>query len=137
MKKFENEKMIDPEFCEMLSSASACLESDHHTGSNYHQCLVLRTVQGEQLTASFAADSVDELIEQECAFLSEREQFGKTAVKKIICVWKGNAVDLPPHRFTKELCTLNEENRNTEILLYAVSGAYVVKKLSDVIGSHI
>ncbi len=128
-----NEKIkqtIDPQFSKMLLMSKAYFNSNNLKEYEYHQCLVLSTVQGEEKIYSFACTSVKDLIDQSCSVLL-RERI--TTVQKIVCMWEGGAIDVPSYQFMKTLCDINAENRKAEILLRGLN-AYVTKKISDIIG---
>ena len=137
MNQFKNEKTIESEFTAMLFSAKSYFETENHKNYEYHQCLVLTTVQGEQMIYPVSSDSAEMLINQQCSIISELEKEGKTAIQKMICMWKGNDVDVPSFQFMKKLCELNPENKETEVLLSAGNEAYVTRKINDVIGKFV
>jgi hypothetical protein len=131
MSKIKNEATIGVEFSNMLSLAKAYFNTNTSKKFEYHQCLILRTTQGEEKVYSFTCNSVKDLINQGCeAILQEKI----TTVEKIVCMWEGEAIDVPSNRFMKTLCEVNPENKNAEILLSAGPNAYVTKKIADIIG---
>ncbi len=134
MNKFENETTIESEFGAMLSLAKAYFENYNQKRHEYHQCLVLSTAKGELLTYSITSDSVGTLKNQECSIASNLEKSQKNIIKKIVCMWEGNTIDIPAFQFLKKLCEINIENKKAEILLSAGTNAYVTKKIVDIIG---
>ena len=131
MSNLKSETTIGTEFSNMLSLAKAYFNTSTSKKFEYHQCLILRTTQGEEKMYSFACNSVKELITQSCAALLQ----GKiTTVQNIVCMWEGEVIDVPSQRFMKTLCDVNTENKNAEILLSAGPNAYVTKKIADIIG---
>lgn len=131
MSKVQNEATIGAEFRNMLSLAKAYFIKNTSEKFEYHQCLVLRTAQGEEKMFSFACDSVAELVNQECAAILKEKN---TTIQKIICMWEGETIDVPSNRLIKALCDGNLENKNAEILLRAGPDAYVTRKIADIIG---
>lgn len=131
MSKIKNEITIGVEFSNMLSLAEAYFNTNISKKFEYHQCLILRTTQGEEKMYSFACNSVKDLITQGCVTLL---QGNLSTVQKIVCMWEDNAIDVPSHQFMKTLCDINPENKNAEILLNAGPNAYVTKKICDIIG---
>lgn len=131
MSNVQNEATIGAEFRNMLSLAKAHFITNTSGKFEYHQCLVLRTAQGEEKMFSFACDSVAELVNQECAAILKEKN---TAIQKMICMWEGETIDVPSNRLIKALCDVNLENKNTEILLRAGPDAYVTRKIADIIG---
>ena len=130
MSKIKNEATIGVEFNNMLSLAKEYFKTNTSKKFEYHQCLILKTTQGEEKMYSFACDSIAELINQEVvAILKEKI----TTIQKIICMWEGETIDVPSNRFIKTLCDVNPKNKNAEILLSAGPNAYVTKKIADII----
>ena len=122
-------KIIDADFCSMLSLAENYFDTNNLESFEYHQCLVLKTEQGEKLY-SFNCSSVKELIEQSCeAIINEKIN----VVTKIVCMWSGKHIDVPSHKFMKTLCNLNDENKETQILLRGAENTYHIKKISNII----
>lgn len=131
MNELRNQTTIGTEFSNMLSSAKAYFNTNTSKKFKYHQCLILRTTQGEEKIYSFACNSVKDLINQGCETILQ----GKiTTIQKIICMWEGEAIDVPSNLFMKTLCDVNPGNKNAEILLSAGPNAYVTKKIADIIG---
>lgn len=131
MSTIKNETTIGVEFSNMLSLAKSHFNTNISKKFEHHQCLILRTTQGEEKIYSFACDSVKDLIAQSCTTLLQ----GKiSTVQNIVCMWEGQAIDVPSYQFMKTLCDMNPENKNAEILLNAGPNAYVIKKISDIIG---
>ena len=131
MSIFKSETTIEAEFSNMLSLAKTYFKENTSKKFEYHQCLILRTTQGEEKVYCFACNSVKDLINQGCDAILQ----GKiTTVQKIICMWEGEAIDVPSNQFIKTLCDVNPENKNAEILLSAGPNAYVIKKVADIIG---
>lgn len=130
----KNEKTIESEFDAMLSLAKGYFETNYYKKYEFHQCLVLSAEQGEPQIYSLYSDSIKELIDQGCAILAQLEKEGVTVIKKIVCMWEGNAIDVPSFQFMKKLCELNPENKKTKVLLNAGGGAYTTKKIADMIG---
>lgn len=131
MSIFKSETTIGTEFSNMLSLAKTYFKENTSKNFEYHQCLILRTTQGEEKVYSFACNSVKDLINQGCEAILQGKS---TTIQKIICMWEGEAIDVPSNRIIKTLCKVNPENKNAEILLRAGANAYVTKKLADIIG---
>ena len=127
-----NKSTLTPEFENMLNLAKAYFEEAKSQKFEYHQCLVLKTAQDEELIYSFACDSIKELIEQSCSIL-DRKNFSN--VTNIVCMWEGDSIDVPSHQFIKKLCELNPKNKEAEILLNSspTSCVYISKKISDIL----
>lgn len=130
MSKFKSEATIGTEFSNMLSLAKTYFNANTSKNFEYHQCLILKTAQEEKLY-SFACNSIKDLINQGCETILQEKI---PTVQKIVCMWEGEAIDVPSNRFMKTLCDVNPENKNAEILLNAGSNAYVTKKIADIIG---
>ena len=124
-----NKKIIDEEFYRLFLLAENYFATTCVGGFEYHQCLSLKTEQGEQIY-SFIGNTVKELIEQSCNML-EREKI--TVVEKIVCMWEGGAIDVPAHNFLKILYSLNDKNKETQILLRGAENTYHIKKISNII----
>ena len=121
---------LDCEFATLLSLAEESLETAEGKQHKYRQSVALLTAQGQQVTHAFCSDSVEELVEQNCALLSKLKSEGQTQIKKVVFMWADGSVDIPSFRFRKEMCALDPENYQTEILLTALHG-YVIKKAAD------
>ena len=134
MNKFSNETTIQSEFGAMLSAAKSYFETYNQKKYEFHQCLILCTAQGEHITYPVISSSVDLLKTQECTIVSNLKKSGKVVIKKLVCMWEGEMLDVPSHQFMTMLCELNAENKKTEILLRAGTNAYVTKKVADIIG---
>lgn len=133
MQCLKNDRKIEPEFESMLSVANEYFATTDSEKYEYHQCLVLSTAQGERMTYPIKSDSVQDLINQSCTILLQLEKEERTAIRKIICMWEGNTIDVPSFQFMKTLCEINPENRIAEILLKG-SNTYNIKKIVDIIG---
>ena len=59
-----------------------------------------------------------------------------TTVTHVLCMWEGNHIDVPSHKFVTTLCKINSENKDAEVLLKSSPDAiaYIAKKLSEIIG---
>ena len=127
-----SKSILTPEFESMLNSAKTYFKKSESNKFEYHQCLVLKTSQGEELIYSFASNSIKDLINKSCSVLNQ-EKF--TDITKILCMWEGGFIDLPAHQFLKELCNIDKTNKNAEILLKSSPDTciYTTKKLSDII----
>ena len=126
----KKEIIIGADFCRMLTLAENYFDTNNFIGRfEYHQCVVLKTEQGETIY-SFACNTVKELVEQSCDMLINEKI---RTVEKIVCVWEGGAIDVPPYRFMKALCELNDENKNTQILLNGGNGSYIIKSIRNII----
>ena len=124
-------KIIDEEFYNMLSSAEIYFDTNKIKSLEYHQCLILKTEQGEKVY-SFNCNSVKDLIEQSCeAIINEKIN----VVTKIVCMWSGKYIDVPSYKFMKTLCTLNDKNKETQILLRGAENTYSIKKISSIINT--
>ncbi|MBQ6809689.1 MAG: hypothetical protein IJP09_03160 [Clostridia bacterium] len=122
---------IEATFNEMLSLAKVYFENFNQQSLEFHQCLVLRMTEGENVTFHINSDSIENLNVQ---ISSSVMNLKDSAVKKIVCMWKSYEIDVPSFQFMKKLCESNIENRNAEILLNAGQNVYVTKKISDIIG---
>ena len=134
MNKFDNKTTIQSEFGTMLSAAKSYFEAYNQKRYEFHKCLILCTSKGEHITYPLTSDSVDPLITQECTIVSDLKKSEKDVIKKIVCMWNGEAIDVPSYQFMKMLCEANVENKETEILLNAGPNAYTTKKIADNIG---
>ncbi len=121
---------LDCDFAALLSLAEERLGTADGKQHEYCQSVALLTAQGQQVTRAFCSDSVEALVEQNCALLSQLKSEEQTQIKKVVFMWAGGSVDVPSFQFRKEMCTLDPENNKTEILLRALHG-YVIKKVSD------
>ena len=122
-------KIIDADFCSMLSLAENYFDTNSIESFEYHQCLILKTEQGEKLY-SFNCSSVKDLIEQSCeAIINEKIN----VVTKIVCMWSGKHIDVPSYKFMKMLCDLNNKNKETQILLRGAGNMYIIKKILNII----
>lgn len=131
MNKFKNEATIEPEFKTMLSLVQTYFKTHDMKQYKYHQCLVLSTDEGKEKLYSFYSDSVNKLVTQSCSVISSKET---ATIKRIVCMWDDGGIEVPAFQFMKKLCEINLENRNAEVLLSAGSGAYITKKIVDIIG---
>ena len=125
----EKEKIIDADFCRMLSLAEKYFDTNCVGKFEYHQCIVLKTEQGDKMY-SFACDTVKELIDKSCDMLINEKI---SVVEKVVCMWEGGFIDVPSHSFMKVLCNLNDKNKETHILLRGVENAFLIKKISNII----
>ena len=123
------EKITDSDFSRMLLSAENYFDINCIGTFEYHQCIVLKTEQGDKIY-SFASNSVKEMVDKSCYVLTNEKI---SAVHKIVCMWEGGGIDSPACRFMTTLCELNGENKNAQILLNAGNGEYVIKRICDII----
>lgn len=134
MSEFYNKTTVESEWGAMLSSAKLYFESHNQKKYEFHQCLVLTTANGEQMVCPITADSVDALKSQACSYIESLiKKYKDNSIKKIICMWENNTIDVPSSDFMKKLCEINKENRNAIILLNAGTDVYIVKKIVDII----
>ncbi len=134
MSEFYNKTTVESEWGTMLSLAKVYFESHNQKKYEYHQCLVLTTANEEQIVYPITADSVDALKSQACAYIeSSIKKYNDNSIKKILCMWENNTIDIPSSDFMKKLCEINKENRNSIILLNAGTDVYTAKKISDII----
>ena len=117
-------KITDADFYNMLSLAENYFDTNEFESYEYHQCLILKTKQGERIY-SFNCNSVNDLIEQSCNAIIN-EKIG--VVEKIVCMWSGEMLDVPSGRFMSTLCEIDPNNKNAEVLLKSS-----VKKISEII----
>ena len=120
-------KKIDSEFENMFFTAQEICKENRQKNEEYGLCLILKTKQ-EEKSYFFSCDTVKELIAQCCSIITQDKI---TVVRKIVCMWKSGAIDVPPLNFRKVLCDINPENEKTEILLNADHGYYVIKTISE------
>ena len=134
MSEFYNKTTVESEWGSMLSSAKLYFESHNQKKYEFHQCLVLTTANDEQMVCPIAADSVDALKSQACSYIeSFIKKYNDNSIKKIICMWENNTIDVPSSDFMKKLCESNKENRNAIVLLNAGTDVYISKKIADII----
>ena len=117
-------KITDADFYNMLSLAENYFDTNEFESYEYHQCLILKTKQGERIY-SFNCNSVNDLIEQSCNAIIN-EKIG--VVEKIVCMWSGEMLDVPSGRFMSTLCEIDPNNKNAEVLLKSSD-----KKISEII----
>lgn len=134
MSEFYNKTTVESEWGAMLSSAKLYFESNNQKKYEFHQCLVLTTANGEQMVCPITADSVDTLKSQACSYIESLiKKYNDNSIKKIICMWENNTIDVPSSDFMKKLCEINKENRNAIVLLNAGTDVYIAKKIVDII----
>ena len=134
MSEFYNKTTVESEWGAMLSSAKLYFESHNQKKYEFHQCLVLTTANGEQMVCPITADSVDALKSQACSYIESLiKKNNDNSIKKIICMWENNTIDVPSSDFMKKLCEINKENRNAIVLLNAGTDVYIAKKIVDII----
>lgn len=134
MSKFYNKTTIDSEWGAMLSSAQAYFDTFSQKKLKFNQCVVLRTDKGEQIIFPFNSDSIDGLKKQASSnIVSFTERHKNDVVKKIICMWENQTIDVPSSEFMNKICRLNKENENAIVLLSAGTDAYLTKKIVDII----
>ena len=134
MSEFYSKTTVESEWEAMLSLAKRYFESYNKKKYEYHQCLVLTTADGKQAVCPITADSVDTLKSQACSYIeSSIKEYKDNSIKKIICMWENNTIDVPSSDFMKKLCEINKENRNAIVLLNAGTDVYIAKKIVDII----
>ncbi|MBQ9919898.1 MAG: hypothetical protein IJO49_03630 [Clostridia bacterium] len=134
MSEFYNKTTVESEWGAMLSLAKVYFESHNQKKYEFHQCLVLTTADEEQIVYPITADSVDALKSQSCAYIESLiKKYNDNSIKKILCMWENNTIDVPSSDFMKKLCEINIENRNAIVLLNAGTDVYTAKKISDII----
>lgn len=134
MSEFYNKTTVESEWGAMLSSAKLYFESHNQKKYEFHQCLVLTTANGKQAVCPITADSVDALKSQACSYIESLiKEYKDNSIKKIICMWESNTIDVPSSDFMKKLCEKNKENRNAIVLLNAGTDVYIAKKIEDII----
>ena len=122
-------KITDADFYNMLLLAENYFDTNEFESYEYHQCLILKTKQGERIY-SFNCNSVNDLIEQSCNAIIN-EKIG--VVEKIVCMWSGKYIDVPSHKFMKTLCNLNDKNKKMKILLRGAENTYIIKEISNIV----
>ena len=127
---FKNNKTIDLDFQSMMMKAKSLFCDENQDTNKYSQSIVLKPIKGEDKGYCVSCSSLDDLINQSCSAV---KQENISAVLKLVCMWKGNILDVPSERFLKTLCTINAENKKAEVLLNAGPNAYVTKKIADII----
>ena len=134
MSEIYSKTTVESEWGAMLSSAKLYFESHNQKKYEFHQCLVLTTANGEQMVCPITADSVDALKSQACSYIESLiKKYNDNSIKKIICMWENNTIDVPSSDFMKKLCEINKENRNAIVLLNAGTDVYIAKKIVDII----
>lgn len=134
MSEFYNKTTVESEWGTMLSLAKAYFESHNQKKYEYHQCLVLTTANSEQMVCPFTANSVDTLKSEACSYIERLlKEYKNDTIKKIICMWENNTIDVPSSDFMKKICEINKENRNAIVLLNAGTDIYIAKKIVDMI----
>ncbi len=133
MNENKNPTIVDPHFDKMISMAKEYFASNSPKKYEYHQCIVLNTVEGEDKIYSYYSDSVKELVSKCCSILSQEKM---PIISKIVCMFEGGFVEIPPYYFMKELCELNIENKKAEVLLSTspLHNTYHAKRIVDIIG---
>lgn len=134
MSKFYNKTTVESEWGAMLSLAKAYFESHNQKKYEYHQCLVLTTANSEQMVCPIAANSVDTLKSEACSYIEGLlKEHNNNTIKKVICMWENNTIDVPSLNFMKKICEINKESRNAIVLLNAGTDIYIAKKIVDII----
>ncbi|MBE6749666.1 MAG: hypothetical protein E7560_00690 [Ruminococcaceae bacterium] len=134
MSEIYSKTTVESEWGAMLSLAKVYFESYSQKKYEYHQCLVLTTANGEQAVCPITANSVDALKSQACSYIESLiKKYKDNSIKKIICMWENNTIDVPSLNFMKKLCETNKENRNAIVLLNAGTDVYIAKKIVDII----
>lgn len=134
MSEFYNKTTVESEWGTMLSLAKAYFESYNQKKYEYHQCLVLTTANSKQMICPITANSVDTLKREACSCIeSLLKEYNNNTIKKIICMWENNTIDVPAFDFMKRICEINKENRNAIVLLNAGTDIYVARKIVDII----
>ncbi len=134
MSEFYNKTTVESEWGAMLSSAKLYFESHDQKKYKYHQCLVLSTANGEQIVCPIAADCVDALKSQACSNIESLiEKYNNNTIKKIICMWENQTIDVPSSDFMKKLCEINIENKKAVVLLSAGTDVYRPKQIVNII----
>ena len=126
---FENEKEMNAVFLSMCTLAREQLLKIDGSQS-FQQCVALVAEQGDPQAFIVSADTVGEFAAQQCALLSN----DMPPVKKIVCMWKSGAIDVPSGAFLKRLCEIHAQNSGTEILLKGQGDSYNIKTVADIIG---
>ena len=134
MSEFYNKTTVESEWGAMFSLAKSHFELNNEKHLKYHQCIVLSFVDGVQIVCPFSADCIDVLKSQACSKVTGlMEKHNKNAIKKVICMWESETIDVPSSEFMKMLCKLNEDNKKALILLNAGTDMYVAKRIEDII----
>ena len=134
MGEFYNTTTVEPEWGAMLSLAKAYFESSNQKEYKYHQCLVLTLANSEHIVCPSAANSVDSLKSEACSYIEGLlKEHNNHTIKKVICMWENNTIDVPSSDFMKRICEINKENRNAIVLLNAGMDIYIAKKIVDII----
>ena len=92
--------------------------------------VVMLTAQGTIETLAFQNEN-DAIVSQGAMrFLSEKKKDGDAKIERLIYMWRGGCLDLPPFAFREALLDVDKANHWAQILMYGVSG-YVVRAVKE------
>lgn len=102
---------------EMLSGA----EKGQNT-----QAVVLFSALGNEHGAVFR-DAIAEDNSDEMALIESLKAADDTEIKYVLCMWQGNAIDIPSYRLRKMLCELNCQNSESVLIVMTFDGISGIK----------
>lgn len=115
----------------MIEAAKSNLPAD--SGCEFRQCAVLKTVGNNLVIHAIAANSVEELIGEQCRIADELEALEDTEAEKIVCMWDSGGLDTPSRGFMQRLCEINGRNSEASVMLDSAPGRRIVR-IGDIIG---
>ncbi len=122
-------------FAPMIKQAEALIRDSGFKDNGCANALVVMTAKGN----TFGAVTEDGRMEDgycACAdkVLKQLTDSRDTEVKMIVCLWDGGPLDISSFYFREKLCSLNESNKNAEILLEDADGGYFIIKVARTFG---
>ncbi|MBQ7034562.1 MAG: hypothetical protein IJN34_02375 [Clostridia bacterium] len=91
-----------------------------------------KTLKASQVTVLWTSNhciytAIDDLSGAICEELALKKD---TRILKLITIWKNGQIDLPSLRFRQRMIALNENNKDTDMILQGKDG-YIIKKVSQ------
>ena len=132
MSLFELKNPIAVDMClfEKMKKTATELLRDAEEGQ-HTQAVVLFSTQGNEY-GRVIKDTIAEDISDEMALIESLKAADDTEIKYILCMWQGNAIDIPSYRLRKMLCELNCQNAESLLIVMTfdgISGLKVAKTM--------
>ena len=124
-------KNSNADFDCMISAAKTNLPQA--SDCEFTECVVVKTAGNNLLIHKISANSVEELIGEQCRIVSELERLADTEVERIVCMWGSEELDVPSYGFMQSLCKINDRNSEACVRLNA-GGEHKAVRIGEIIG---
>lgn len=127
MSLFELKNPIAVDLClfEKMKKTATELLNDAEKGQNT-QAVVLLSAKGNEY-GTVIKDTIAEDISDEMALIESLKAADDTEIKYVLCMWQGNAIDIPSYRLREMLRELNCQNAESLLIVMTFDGISGIK----------